>query len=759
MNIVERNLKLITQILLLAVIAAVPFIRANSLYFPFISGKAYVFRALVALALFFWIWLLLKDQDSKIKIQGIFKNILVIAIVAFFLAQVVASFFGVDPVYSLFSSIERADGALQYGFWALYFLMFLSVFREKQDWKLFFAVFTVVALALSGYSWFNHEAQTQLYGVFGNPAYFAAFLIFAIGFSLVAFERKLFYPGPVHYAFGAAAGFFVLTLIFTQVRGVYVGLAGGVLLFSLLAILFLRKENKKLVFLSGVILLMGLSALGVLFVAKDTEYVQSTRLLYRITEVTEIWEQGSTRERLLNWNIALKAFKERPLFGYGPENYGSAANRYYDYRIGVGEPWFDRAHNQLLDTLATGGIVVFSAYLFWLGIATLFILKIAKKQKILGFLLVSVFFAYFLQSLFLFDLIAVYFGLFPFLAFLIYQSYELRIGTNIRIRDTGESHEQKDIQNTGYKIPNTQYILLVPTALVCAFVIYATVFVPYKANAAAIQFYAHSEQGYYKESKPFLEKAFSIQSPYTFWEVRKRAGWQFVNVLVYNLEQETDPAKIEEIKDIYEFITLELEKFIEAKPYDPQMYFVLARMYRLGSQGLGYEDLEKAEAVLKKGFQYSDRRVEYYNEFAQILISQGRVEEAEKLVKEYAQRVDYFGEAFPHVTLGHFYFVSEQYERAFEEYEKAREAGYAFFELALEYSRYMFVAQEVGAYEKIIDMAKEFVVRWGPDADSYFNIAVGHLHLGNKKVAREFFLQAVKLNPEYEGKRGFFLDE
>ncbi|OHA64443.1 MAG: hypothetical protein A2940_02325 [Candidatus Wildermuthbacteria bacterium RIFCSPLOWO2_01_FULL_48_29] len=738
MNIVERNLKTIIQILLLAVIAVVPFIRANSLYFPFISGKAYVFRVLVALAFFFWIWLLMKNP----KVLP-FKNLLVVALGLFFVAQLVVSFFGVDPIYSLFSSIERADGVLQYGFWVLYFLMFLSTFRERRDWKLFFAVFTVVAVALSGYSWFNYETQVQLYGVFGNPAYFAVFLIFAIGFSLIVFERKFFYPGPVHYAFGAAAGFFVLALIFAQVRGVYVGFAGGVLLFFLLAALFLRKENKKLVFLSGLVLLMGLVVLGILFAAKDTQYVQKTRLLFRITEVTEIWEKGSTRERLLNWNIALKAFKERPLLGYGPENYASAANRYYDYRIGVGEPWFDRAHNQPLDTLATGGIVVFSAYLFWLGAAAFLIFKIARRQKILGFLLASIFFAYFLQSLFLFDLMAVYFGLFPFLAFLIYEEQRAKR------QETREEEKSGVGENTSHRIANTRYLALVLVVLLSLFVIYMTAFVPWKANAAAIQFYAYTENGFYKESKQFLQEAFSVKSPYTYWEVRKRAGWQFVNVLLYGLEQETDPEKIKEIKDIYEFMGPELERFIEARPYDAQMYFVLARMYRLGNQKLGYEDLEKAETVLKKGFQYSDRRVEYYNEFAQILILQGRVDEAENVVKEYAQRVDYFGEAFPHVTLGHFYYVAGQYAKAFEEYEKARRAGYAFYELELEYNRYMFAAEEVKAYEAIIAMAKEFIARWGEDADNYFNIAVGYFHLEEKEQAKAFFLKAVEADPKY----------
>jgi len=83
MDFVERHLKLITQILLLAVIAIVPFIRMNSLYFPFISGKVYVFRVLLALAFFFWVWLMLKQKEHRPDL----KNLLVVALILFFLGS------------------------------------------------------------------------------------------------------------------------------------------------------------------------------------------------------------------------------------------------------------------------------------------------------------------------------------------------------------------------------------------------------------------------------------------------------------------------------------------------------------------------------------------------------------------------------------------------------------------------------------------------------------------------------------------------
>ena len=805
-----KTLKTITQILLLSVIAIVPFLKISSLYFPYVSGKVYVFRLLVMLAFFFWVWLISRERDYRPN----FKSILTVSVVLFFLAQVFVSLFGVNPLLSFFSSIERADGVLQYGFWVLYFLLLISVFRKEQDWKMFFSVFVIAAVFLSAYSWLNYGSQVQLYGVFGNPAYFAAYLLFAIGFSLLlAVEKKnnlsthqkttdlpvdewrssvrdsaprasvggrpqaRYHVLARGAPFLAAAGFFALTLIFTQIRGAYAGLAGGVFLFSLLSVLFLRgEEDKKLAIFCGIVLLLGVASTTLLFAAKETDFVKSRPLLSRVTEVTDVWGSASVRERFLNWNIALKAFKEKPVFGWGPENFGSAANKYYDYRIGRGEPWFDRAHNNPIEILATGGIVLFSFYLFWLAAVFYIIFKIArpgsristerssnlsrreveislpgKEKKILSFILASVFLAYFLQGFFLFDLLAVYLGLFPFLAFLVFEYNSIyRIK---REEPFGAAQGKQKKENNFGKKPSLY--VLIPSAFFSLFVIYTACFIPYKANASALQFYALTENGFYKESKPFLEQAFDIKSPYTFWEVRKRAGWQFLSILEYRVNKEMEPEKIKEIEALYDFLTPELEKFIVNKPYEPQMYYVLARMYRFGFEKLGKDDLEKAEIVIRKGFNYSDLRVEYFNEFGQILLLQGKFEEAEKSVKDYVGRVNFY-EYFPYVTLGHFYFVAGKYDLAMEQYDKARETGYKFYENSTEYSRYMTTAENLGEYQKIVNMAQEYLGRWGPDGDTYFNIAVGYFHLEEKEKTREFFLKAVELKKEYEEYRSLF---
>jgi tetratricopeptide (TPR) repeat protein len=187
------------------------------------------------------------------------------------------------------------------------------------------------------------------------------------------------------------------------------------------------------------------------------------------------------------------------------------------------------------------------------------------------------------------------------------------------------------------------------------------------------------------------------------------------------------------------------------------MYYVLARIYRSGFEKLGKDDLAKAEIILKKGLNYSDLRMEYFNDLSYVLLLQGKFEEGEKLLQAYVERVDFY-DYFPYLTLGHFYFEAKKYDLAMEQYEKAREAGYDFCEVPAEYSRYMFSAEETKQYQRVVDMAKKYLERWGPEADTYFNIAVGYLNLNEKEKAKEFFLKAMELNPEYEQYQLFFVD-
>jgi tetratricopeptide (TPR) repeat protein len=71
---------------------------------------------------------------------------------------------------------------------------------------------------------------------------------------------------------------------------------------------------------------------------------------------------GTGHTRVMAWQIARQAAEDRPVLGWGPNNYYYAFNKHYDPEFlsyGFAETWFDNAHNALLNTLAVQG---------WLGL-------------------------------------------------------------------------------------------------------------------------------------------------------------------------------------------------------------------------------------------------------------------------------------------------------------------------------------------------------------------------------------------------------
>lgn len=87
--------------------------------------------------------------------------------------------------------------------------------------------------------------------------------------------------------------------------------------------------------------------------------------------------------RFSAWQITLKAIKEKPIFGWGPENLSIGFDKYYDpslpYISKEWGGWWDRAHNIILDTAATFGI---PAVIIYLALFAVLFWQLQKSKKI-----------------------------------------------------------------------------------------------------------------------------------------------------------------------------------------------------------------------------------------------------------------------------------------------------------------------------------------------------------------------------------------
>ncbi len=183
--------------------------------------------------------------------------------------------------------------------------------------------------------------------------------------------------------------------------------------------------------------LLGLAGLGVvvyaLFAGRTSiEHIPGGRLLS--TSLSAI----SAQTRTWSWGAAWKGFLERPIFGWGPENFSTVFDKFFDSRFftpgQTTETWFDRAHSLVFDTLVANGLVGFIAYLSIFAIIFYEILKRRRARALTPAseghsvqhlmstaLMIALPIGYLVQGLAIFDVLPIYINLFLFWAFLNYQ--------------------------------------------------------------------------------------------------------------------------------------------------------------------------------------------------------------------------------------------------------------------------------------------------------------------------------------------------
>ncbi len=124
------------------------------------------------------------------------------------------------------------------------------------------------------------------------------------------------------------------------------------------------------------------------------------------------------------WGVAIDTWQDRPIFGWGPNNYFAAFNTFYRpefLEFGWNETWFDNAHNVIVNTLAVQGLAGLLAYLF-LFVAALYMIIKAYKGKRLdvheAIILGSFIAAHFVSNIFIFENPTSYLYFFFSLAFI-----------------------------------------------------------------------------------------------------------------------------------------------------------------------------------------------------------------------------------------------------------------------------------------------------------------------------------------------------
>jgi len=392
----------------------VPFITlyiSRVLFFPYITGKAFVFRVIVEIVFVAWVWLAIFYKEYRPR-----KTYLLWAIGIFIAVVTLATILGINPARSFWSNFERMEGLVAYLHLFAYFLVLAHVFRKK-DWFIFFNLFIVAGLMENGYALFQRlgylaspQGGFRVDGTIGNPTYLAAYLIFILAFCVLLWLESKSKLAKYYYGF---AGLWTLaTIYFTASRGPILGLLVGVFLAAVLYLIFTRKRA----ILAALVVLLVIPA-G-LWVFRESDFIKNSPVLSRLTSLS--FTERTITSRFIIWGMSWQGVKERPILGWGPGNYGVVFAKYYTPELWMQEPWFDRSHNIVFDWLINAGILGLLSYLS-IFIALLYVLwnNYVKKYFSLEIaILISALLAvYFFQNLFVFDNFATYISFFAVLAY------------------------------------------------------------------------------------------------------------------------------------------------------------------------------------------------------------------------------------------------------------------------------------------------------------------------------------------------------
>ena len=578
----EKYLRWAIKFLVYASFLTPLIVMGDTFVFPFVFPKAIYFRILVELMLGLYILLCFINKEYLPKLTPV-----VISVLVWLVALFLASLLGTDFIRSFWGNYERMSGWFTLAHFAVYFLVITSVFKtwNSLKWLLRGLLPFSLLVGLTGVSFLLSDKSIMKIGgggSLGNQIYLANYMLFFVFIAWYLFrtEQKLI----CRILSSSCLVIGIAIMIYNGKRGPFVGLLAGIFVAALLYSLFSKVKKWKVI---GLSVLGGLIICGSLVMFfRQTEFVGKIPAIGSIAK-TEI-NSGTAETRLIAWQIAWQAFKARPIFGWGVENFYYAFNQYYNPKSlehGYYETWFDRSHNIFMDYLSTTGLIGFISYVGIFAVCGWVLVKKFKRQEFQ--LDELVFFSVFLigyavQNFFVFDHLSSYLVFFLVLALL----------------NFSPSESQKFLEKNRVKKDSEEHLPIIVVILVTVgtiFLVYQTNLLPAKANQADFESQVLMQKDF-SAGLSKMEKTLTL-NPYYLVDIRN----DFARAVIAQ-SQNTSVIKTAEFKEAAELVIKELKKTTQVHPLELQSMITLSQYYGL------FGDLDKAEQTLKQALELSPKR-------------------------------------------------------------------------------------------------------------------------------------------------------
>lgn len=574
--------KLIIRLGLILILFA-PLIIYNDSYFPYVFPRNIFFRLIIDIIFPLYLWLVIKNiyQWPKFN-KGLCFFVL------FVLTLTISSILGGHFLFSFWSTFERMDGLANWYHILMYLVVLLGVNKTEKDWQILFRASllaaTLVALyALGqalGLSWLISSAGGQrLSSTLGNAAYVGSYLflhiVIASYFLLKKIQSKNFYSiGTLYYSLSIII--FIAILLATETRGAFLGLAFFLFLLATAYLYYERQRRNRFYYAVLGLMGVGIIFLIMIFVQKDSAWVKSMPIFSRLANVS--LTDTTTQSRLLIWkNSILYSFREKPLLGWGEENFADAFNKYFPSEIFVtigSEIWFDRPHNILIQHLVQGGLVGLGLYLAIFIFLLLGLKKSIKKDQAWAepVLWSAFLLGYLVQNFFIFDNLNVNIVFYLLLAYLFSQNAPLTANTKPWLADRLANWSEKWRGASGTRLIRGLLLGLLSLAL-----LYFMVYKPWQSNTTFVKTFLHAPQA--KTSADFAKlKSDWLRAYYMvpLGNKEKVAGLNDLLGLVIGNPYATDEIRFEFVNLTGQYLELNYDQY----PLDIRSGMFLSNFYQ-----------------------------------------------------------------------------------------------------------------------------------------------------------------------------------
>jgi O-antigen ligase/Flp pilus assembly protein TadD len=762
------------------IILALPLFTFSPWMYPADFPKTIIFRSIVAILGFLFLASSLQkgttettnqskkpdccpsqfSQKLRLVLAMTKRNPIIWALLGLLGISFLAGVFSVDWYFSLWGSPWRGGGFVTYAFYFIFAILTFVIFKKPAWQKVWdFSIIVGVLVSLVGIFQYLGLFNKILVSVENRPASTTGSPILLAIYILLLFFLTLSFlikANKIKKAFyGACLLIFSYTIFITGTRAVWAGIFIGTLYFlSFYPIKSLKTKWAKIITGLFFLIVIGLISYVNIF-PSSAKTPPKNRILQTLESRLSI-KSALNDERFQGWKVALMAIKDKPILGYGPENFAVGFDKNYDPKI-ISSFWWDKAHNTILDTGVQTGILGIIAYLA-LFIALFFQLQKLKHAEInaeqyadstlIGHGVQATLIGYFVAMFFSFDSFATY------LIFFLLIAYSLHLISLNNAEINAEQYANNTLKNKISISVNSaltqrlnqrnfsgKKIILTLSFLLLIFFLYQCNIKPFLINIEINKARDFANQKYCNQSLNLLEKNLTQKS---FLDSYVRLSYVEFTKTCNVFYPENNLAYLKKGSEL-------IKEAVKIQPRYTRFWLYLgstnnALAVTTQDPQIKKDLLNQASLYLEKALQLAPKHQEIIIEQAKVAITSGKYKEAKEYAQECLDINSNYVNCYWYLALSEIYL--KDINSAKESIKIATDKGYninskeSLNNLSDAYG-------SIPDYENLVIVYNKLITLIDPsNAQYHSSIAFFYKQLGKYKEAREEALRVLQLSPE-----------